>query len=185
MPNNSYNDGSKAKIAGVDVRVLKVENGNISSVVTSYPVENKQSVSDHVYMNPNEVSMQCVITNVRNGSNEASSVLAQFVKMRDNPTPQNIITEHALFRNMVLTDIRPVHEQPFKGQMRLDLTFRQVGIIGEKKMVSQGGRNASSLAGSAQSTGVVGQSAGQQDAKEVTPTQERIIEQENERWRNT
>lgn len=150
------------KIHDIEVRVLKTEAHKISSAATQYPVEDGKSIIDHVNLNPNQVSITCEITNSNGGANQAVIALGQFIRLRDERTVINLTTEHALYKNMVLVNIAPVHQAPYKGALKYDLTFQQVGIVGEKNMINaQGGRPVGVLAGDGTSkTACMAQDAG-------------------------
>lgn len=172
---NGYISGG-SRVAGVAVRVLKIESHKLASTATQYPVESGKSISDHVTLQPNIVNIQCEMPNTDSGTEKARGVLAAFIQMRDSREKKSISTEHALYKNMVLTNVAPVHQAPYKGALRIDLTFQQVGIIGEKDMVTaQGGRDPGVLAGDGtESVACGGQNAGRQRCPSGTITEQRI-----------
>lgn len=53
--------------------------------------------------------------------------------------PMDLLTEHAIYKNMVLIGLHPVHQAPYKGALILDLRFHQVGINGDTGLVSKSG----------------------------------------------
>ena len=132
-------------VAGVEVRVLKTEAHSITSTPTMYPVESGKSIIDHVTLNPNVVLFRVEMTNTDSGTEEARNVMEQFVQMRDNREPLELMTEHATYKNMVLIGCLPVHQAPYKGALQFDLRFQQVGVIGEANLISKSGGRPSSI----------------------------------------
>ena len=134
-------------VAGIEVRILKMEAHSLTSTPTQYPVEDGKSIIDHVNLNPNSVQIRCEMPNSESGTEKARNVMHQFVKMREQREPVNLITEHASYKNMVLISVHPVHQAPYKGALVLDLAFQQVGIIGMTELISAtGGRSGNVLA---------------------------------------
>lgn len=133
-------------VAEVEVRVLKTEAHSLTSTPTMYPVESGNTVIDHVTLNPNGVLFRVEMTNTNRGTEEARNVMEKFVQMRDKREPMELMTEHAMYKNMVLIGIFPVHQAPFKGALVLDLRFHQMGVVGAVGLVGKsGGRPARKL----------------------------------------
>ena len=134
-------------VAGIEVRILKMEAHNLTSTPTQYPVESGKSIIDHMILNPNVVQIRCEMPNTNAGTEKARGVMLQFNQMRENREPIQLMTEHASYKNMVLIACPAVHQAPYKGALVIDLTFHQAGVIGETGLVSaSGGRPASILA---------------------------------------
>lgn len=89
-------------VAGVQVRVLKGEEHNLTCQVTRYSVEDGKSIADHVILNPNAVNIRFEMPNSNGGAEKARDVFQQFTKMRDHRTPINLETEHGRYKNMVI-----------------------------------------------------------------------------------
>lgn len=140
----------RTSIANVEVRVLKMEAHSLTSMPTQYPVEDGESIADHVNLNPNVVQIRCEMPNSFSGGDGAElarNVMQQFVKIRERREPIQLLTEHASYKNMVLVACHPVHQAPYKGALIIDLVFQQIGIIGQKGLISAtGGRPANVLA---------------------------------------
>lgn len=126
-------------VAGIEVRILKMEAHSLTSMPTQYPVEDGKSVIDHVNLNPNVIQIRCEMPNTDAGTEKARGVMNQFNQMREKREPMNLNTEHASYKNMVLVALNPVHMAPYKGALIIDLVFQQVGIIGQAGLVSAAG----------------------------------------------
>lgn len=134
-------------MAGVEVRVLTEEAHNISAQATQYGVESGKSISDHVILQPNQVDVSFEMTNTDGGAEKARAVFHEFVRLRDERMPLTLDTEHARYKNMVITRFTPDHSAPHKGAFRATVTLQQVGVVGEDSMIAAtGGRPASVLA---------------------------------------
>lgn len=141
-------DYMRSKAAGVEVRVLKSETHNLPSQATQYALEDGKSLSDHVILQPNVVDVRFEMPNSNNGADQARSVFQEFIKMRDDRTAITLDTYHARYKNMVLVNITPVHQEPYRGALAFTIRLSQVGFIGLSDMVSAtGGRSPGVLAG--------------------------------------
>jgi hypothetical protein len=139
----------RSQVANVLVRVLKEEAHNLTSQATHYPVESGDSIADHVVLNPNAVDIRFVMPNSGPGAAEqARSVFQQFIQMRDEREPVELMTEHVKYKNMVLVGLAVDHAAPFRGAFSASVRLEQVGIIGESKIAAaHGGRPESVLTG--------------------------------------
>lgn len=126
-------------VANVLVRVLKSEKHSLKSQVTRYPVESKNSIADHVILDPNVVTVSFEMPNSNGGAEKARDVFQQFVKMRDQRIPIDLDTEHGRYKNMVISSFSPDHSAPNKGAFSATLQLEQVGVVGVSEMVSASG----------------------------------------------
>lgn len=134
-------------VAGVEVRVLTGEYHHISAQATRYGVESGKSVVDHVILQPNEVEITVEMTNSNRGAERARAVFQQFVKKIEAREQVTLDTEHARYKNMVITGFSPDHKAPHKGAYSASLRLSQIGIVGETGLVSDsGGRPSNVLA---------------------------------------
>lgn len=132
-------------VAGVEVRILKSEAHSLTSTPTQYPVEDANSIIDHVMLNPNVVQIQCEMPNTNSGTEKARRVMQDFNEMRESRKVMDLVTEHALYKNMILISVHPVHQAPYKGALILDMVFHQVGVIGRTGLVSAAGGRSPGL----------------------------------------
>ena len=133
---------------GVEVHVLSSEAHRHAAQATRYGVESGKSVSDHIILNPVELSVRFEMTNAVNGAQEARDVFQQIVKTLRARELFTVETEHARYNDMAVTGFMPEHRSPYKGALVVDLRLTQVGIIGQGSNVAvAGGRNAFVLAG--------------------------------------
>ncbi len=134
-------------VAGVKVRVLKEERHQLTSEATQYGVETGESIVDHEVLHPNLVEVEFEMTNSDKGREEATLVMQRFIALRDKRQPMTLYTEHACYKNMVITGFCPAHQAPNKGAFKATLRLAQIGLVGESETVSAlGGRPASVLA---------------------------------------
>lgn len=96
--------------------------------------------------------------------------------MRKAREPVEVITEHSIYTNMVITSLTPTHSAPYKGALEIGITFQQVNFV-ELQSV---GRSPSTLKGSAKKTGAAPVQSGKVEAKEADKG---IITQMYDAWR--
>lgn len=134
-------------VLGIEVRVLTAETHRLGAQVTRYGVEDGGSIADHAILQPNSVDVEFVMTNSDGGRDKAAAVFQHFHKLMEERTPLTLDTEHARYKNMIITGFTPEHRAPHKGALRATLRLTQVGIVGQAGMVSAlGGRPPSVLA---------------------------------------
>ena len=116
-------------VAGVEVSVLLSEAHSFTASVSGFSLESGAQVSDHVIVNPNEVSIVFSITNAGGGHETARDVLETFKRMRDQRQLLELITEHYVYENMVLTSVSPMHQAPYKGALNFSIKLQQINFV--------------------------------------------------------
>ena len=106
------------------------------------------------------------MTNAGDGREAARDAFESFVEMRKAREPVEVITEHSIYTNMVITSLTPTHSAPYKGALEIGITFQQVNFV-ELQSV---GRSPSALKGSAKKTGAAPVQSGKVEAKEPNKT---------------
>ena len=139
-------------IAGIQVSVKKSEAHTYTSQATELAMESGATVTDHVILKPVTLAVTVAMTNAGDGADAARDAFESFVEMRKAREPVEVITEHAIYTNMVITSLTP--------------TFQQVNFV-ELQSV---GRSPSALKGSAKKTGAAPVQSGKVEASEPNKT---------------
>lgn len=116
-------------VAGVEVSVVLSEAHNFTASVSSFSLESGAQVCDHVIVNPDEVSIVFSMTNTGAGQENARDVFETFKRMRDERQLLELITEHYVYENMVLTSISPMHQAPYKGALNFSIKLQQINFV--------------------------------------------------------
>ncbi len=116
-------------VAGVEVSVLVSETHKLSATATSLALESGARVSDHVIVNPAEVSVSFAMSNAGGGTDTARDVFETFKKMLEERTLLELITEHHAYDNMVITSLDPEHKAPHKGALSITLNLKQISFV--------------------------------------------------------
>ena len=153
-------------IAGIQVSVKKSEAHTYTSQATELAMESGATVTDHVILKPVTLAVTVAMTNAGDGADAARDAFESFVEMRKAREPVEVITEHAIYTNMVITSLTPTHSAPYKGALEIGITFQQVNFV-ELQSV---GRSPSALKGSAKKTGSAPVQSGKVEAKEADKT---------------
>ena len=156
-------------IAGIQVSVKKSEAHTYTSQATELAM-------DHVILKPVTLAVTVAMTNAGDGADAARDAFESFVEMRKKREPVEVITEHAIYTNMVITNLTPTHSAPYKGALEIGITFQQVSFV-ELQSV---GRSPSTLKGSAKKIGSAPVQSGRVEAKEADKG---IITQMYDAWR--
>lgn len=154
-------------IAGVEVSVRYSESHTLNASATRQTLESGAKVSDHVIIEPYSVSVSFEVTNTGDGPAAAKDVFETFKRMLEQRERVELITEHHIYDNMVLTGLGPVHEAPFKGRLKCTANLVQV----KQAALEISGRIpqilSSSLNGIIQKTAAAAVSGGAQEGKTV------------------
>lgn len=151
-------------IAGIQVSVKKSEAHTYTSQATELAMESGATVTDHVILKPVTLAVTVAMTNAGDGRDAARDAFESFVEMRKAREPVEVITEHAIYTNMVITSLTPTHSAPYKGALEIGITFQQISFV-ELQSV---GRSPSTLKGSAKKTGAAPVQSGKVEAKEIS-----------------
>ena len=151
-------------IAGIQVSVKKSEAHTYTSQATELAMESGATVTDHVILKPVTLAVTVAMTNAGDGRDAARDAFESFVEMRKAREPVEVITEHAIYTNMVITSLTPTHSAPYKGALEIGITFQQISFV-ELQSV---GRSPSTLKGSAKKTGEAQVQSGKVEAKEIS-----------------
>ena len=163
-------------IAGIQVSVKKSEAHTYTSQATELAMESGATVTDHVILKPVTLAVTVASTHPGDGREAAPGSVDSLMVMRKKREPVEVITEHAIYTNMVITSLTPTHSAPYKGALEIGITFQQVNFV-ELQSV---GRSPSALKGSAKKTGSAPVQSGKVEAKEADKG---IITQMYDAWR--
>lgn len=154
-------------VAGVEVSVLMSESHNLSSSITKLPMESGAQVTDHVILEPDEVSVVFTMTNASNGKDAARDAFETFKKMRDSRELIELATEHRVYSDMVIVGVSPMHQSPYKGALNVTIHLQQINFVRLQSV----GRDPGSLRKGVTSKTASGKvNGGQQDPKEIRGT---------------
>ena len=153
-------------VAGVEVSVLVSESHNLSASATKLSLESGAQVTDHVIVNPDDISVVFAMTNAGNGSDTARDVFETFKRMRDDRELVELTTEHHVYEDMVIIGISPLHQAPYKGALNVTLRLQQINFV-RLESVGREPRNLGQGTPT-QKTGSGTTNAGQQDPKPIS-----------------
>lgn len=136
-PNDPYTPRLRtgAKVAGVVVTVKESESHTYTANVTKLALESGAVVSDHMILEPETVAVTFSMTNAGEGASAAKDAFAAFVKMQKERQLVELVTEHAVYTNMVCTSLTPMHQAPYKGALNCTATFSKIYFV---ELVSAG-----------------------------------------------
>jgi hypothetical protein len=139
-------------IDGYPIDVAKVETHSLEAEVTEHPVERGSTITDHVRLNPIEVTLECVVSDTPLGAIAAdpTRINSQIeIEGEDStaiPTPSEdaytklkairlarepvtIETSLDRFENMILTRLTIPRNSDTSGGLTFEATFREVVIV--------------------------------------------------------
>lgn len=153
-----------SQVAGVTVTVKESEAHTYTATVTKLALESGAEISDHMILEPETVSVTFSMTNAGQGRSSAKDAFEAFVNMQRNRQLVELVTEHAVYKDMVVTSITPMHQAPYKGTITCSITFQKIHFV---QLVSAG-RAPTQVRGKAKKT-----SAGQTQAGKVEPIEKK------------
>jgi len=154
-------------VAGVEVAVLISEAHNLTANATKLSMEDGAQVTDHVIVNPDDVSVVFSMTNAGDGAQTARDVFETFKRMRDDRTLVELATEHHVYENMVIVGVNPMHQAPYKGALNFTVHLQQINFVRLESV----GREPQKLAGKTSKTAAAPTNAGKQDVDKRTGAQ--------------
>ena len=130
-------------VAGVEVSVLISESHSLRSNATRLSLESGAQVSDHVIVEPATVTVSFAMTNAGSGADTARDVFETFKRMLEDRELVELITEHHVYDDMIITGVNPVHQAPYKGALNVTVNLQKIHFV----RLGSGGRVLHSLAG--------------------------------------
>lgn len=112
-------------VAGVEVSVVTSEQHTMTAKATQQAIESGAVVTDHVILDPLQLSVSCEIGNV-GGSSAARGVFEAFSAAMQKREPLEVITEHAVYKDMLILSLTPLHAAPFKGALQITAQMQQL-----------------------------------------------------------
>lgn len=149
-----------SQIAGVTVTVKEAESHTYTATLTKLALESGASVTDHMILEPETVAVSFSVTNAGQGKQNAKDAFEAFVTMQRSRKLVELVTEHAIYTDMALVNLTPLHQAPYSGALTCTATFQKVHFV---ELVSAG-RAPSQLA-----KGVEKTAAGQTQSGKVEP----------------
>lgn len=136
---------SGTQIAGVTVSVKESEAHSYTAEVTKLALESGSLISDHVIIEPEVVSITFSLTNAGQGRQAAKDAFNAFVSLFKERRLIELITEHAIYTDMVCTSITPMHSAPYKGSITCSATFQKIYFVSVASAGSISSRKPSQL----------------------------------------
>lgn len=98
------------------------ENANFTNKVTSKPLEDGADISDHIYQNPVELSVDFVVT--RNGQ----EIAEKLIEMRDSSQVYKYSGVDFNFANMAIKSLKIPRNKDIKNGFNGSITLKQVRV---------------------------------------------------------
>ena len=116
-------------VAGVLVTIMQSESHQYTANVPKIALESGAQVSDHMILEPVQVSVQFAVTNAGDGKDRARDAFDAFKKMQEERRLVELVTEHGIYTDMALVSLSPVHSAPYKGALTFSATFQKVHFV--------------------------------------------------------
>lgn len=123
-------------IGGFTADVTIQEQHNDSSTITEHPVERGAAISDHVYANPNQLT---VMVGWSNSSMKAGGdtgyvqrIYQQILALQTAAKPFDVITGKRRYRNMLIQAVATTTDEKTENVLILTVSMRTVIIVETK-----------------------------------------------------
>lgn len=99
--------------------------------VTQHPVQSGASISDHAFMEPDEVSVEIGMSDAASGASDSHSVNAytQLRAIMELREPVTLITRLKTYSNMIVTSISAPDDYKTMNALRASIYFQQINIV--------------------------------------------------------
>lgn len=113
-------------IGPVPIGVVISETHDSELEVTENPVEFGANVTDHAYMMPNKVTMECAT-----GSSlaEAARTFAALKAFQESRVPFTLITPIMIYRNMIIKKLSPVRDKEKSNILSFSAEIREIILV--------------------------------------------------------
>lgn len=115
------------EVAGVHISVKKGEQHEFSTNITDIPLENGDTIRDHIVLNPKTITVNFEAVNT--DSTSPQTTFDAFKKMIEDRELLELVTEHQTYQNMALQSFSASHQAPFKGALQGTLTFKEMDLV--------------------------------------------------------
>lgn len=98
----------KSKIGSLSIEATLSEAHNMKATVTKFPVEGGIIVSDHIVNDPEQITLECFISNTpieESGSGSAQNAFDELNKMWEAKELVDVVTQYKVYTDMAITDI--------------------------------------------------------------------------------
>ena len=104
-----------------------------NATITQHPVQSGASISDHAYMEPDEVSAEVGMTDtaasISGGASRSVNAYAQLRALMELREPFTLITRLRTYQNMLITSISAPDDYKTMNALRASIVFQQVNIV--------------------------------------------------------
>jgi hypothetical protein len=138
----------RKKIGFLELDAVINETINLKNTVTSAPIETGENVTDHVYNEPLEFSMECIISDsdvIRAFSFQPNPVARiqayeSLVDMWKARTPLDVVAGYEVYPNMSITSISIPRANEDGDSIRFTVSFLQANILESVFLSDKSGR---------------------------------------------
>lgn len=138
----------RKKIGFLELDAVISETINLNNTVTSAPIETGENVTDHVYNEPLEFSMECIISDsdvIRAFSFQPNPVARiqayeSLVDMWKGRTPLDVVAGYEVYPNMLITSISIPRANENGDSIRFTVSFLQANILESVFLSDKSGR---------------------------------------------
>ena len=102
---------------------------NSSVTVTEHAVQTGAVISDHAIIDPQEISLEIGMTDVKGGDGSSVQAYQQFLSVMRQREPCTVVTRLGSYQNMVLTSISAPDDYTTMKALKATLIFKQVRIV--------------------------------------------------------
>lgn len=108
-------------------------NHSANATVTQHPVQSGTSISDHAYMEPDEVSIDIGMTDtaasVSGGASHSVNAYTQLRAIMELRELVTLVTRLRTYRNMLITSISVPDDYRTMYALRASIVFQQINVV--------------------------------------------------------
>jgi len=138
----------RKKIGFLELDAVVSETINLNNTVTSAPIETGETVTDHVYNEPLELSMECIISDsdivrsVNSQINQVARIQAyeSLVDLWKAKSPVDVVAGYEVYSNMLITSISIPRANEDGDSIRFTASFIQANILESVFLSNKSGR---------------------------------------------
>lgn len=144
------------------------ENHTRKTDVTKHTLENGVKISDHAIIQPKEATITFAVTNTGWTNiigTRAQEIFDKLEKISETQEPVTVTTEHKVYDNIILTNVRMLHSSPYKGSLQIACDMEQLNFAAYEVIKTQ---NVLSSLGGIDKSASSAVNAGKQQVKQTS-----------------
>lgn len=131
-----------SRLDTIELDAIVSESHNFSSTATSFPIESGAVISDHIFNNPEEITISGIVSNsplyTQVDDGRTQDAFNRLVEIFENKELITVVTGLKVYTSMSLANLTVPRDQGTGQALRFNATLRKVNVLGSGDVFEQG-----------------------------------------------